>query len=71
MGRQRQTKIRKLWRPYFANTDGLIFVVDSYDRDRIVEAEKELHMLEEGELKGSLRLAFANKQDISITMSTN
>lgn len=38
-----QDKIRPLWRHYFQNTQGLIFVVDSNDRERIAEAEKELH----------------------------
>lgn len=37
-----QDKIRPLWRHYFQNTQGLIFVVDSNDRDRIGEAEREL-----------------------------
>lgn len=37
-----QDKIRPLWRHYFQNTQGLIFVVDSNDRERITEAEKEL-----------------------------
>lgn len=30
-----QDKIRPLWRHYYQNTQGLIFVVDSNDRDRI------------------------------------
>merc|ERR1711967_203752 len=30
-----QDKIRLLWRHYYQNTQGLIFVVDSNDRDRI------------------------------------
>ena len=29
-----QDKIRPLWRHYYQNTQGLIFVVDSNDRDR-------------------------------------
>ena len=37
-----QDKIRPLWRHYFQNTQGLIFVVDSNDRDRIEEAKDEL-----------------------------
>ena len=37
-----QDKIRPLWRHYFQNTQGLIFVVDSNDRERIDEAQKEL-----------------------------
>ncbi|PWZ09347.1 ADP-ribosylation factor 1 [Zea mays] len=45
-----QDKIRPLWRHYFQNTQGLIFVVDSNDRDRVVEARDELHrMLNEGQ----------------------
>merc|ERR1712134_23258 len=37
-----QDKIRPLWRHYFQNTQGLIFVVDSNDRERITEAQEEL-----------------------------
>ena len=37
-----QDKIRPLWRHYYTNTQGLIFVVDSNDRDRISEARDEL-----------------------------
>jgi hypothetical protein len=36
------SQIRPLWRHYFQNTQGLIFVVDSNDRDRIGEARDEL-----------------------------
>lgn len=38
-------KIRPLWRHYFQNTQGLIFVVDSNDRDRVTEARDELHRM--------------------------
>jgi ADP-ribosylation factor protein 4 len=37
-----QDKIRPLWRHYFQNTQGLIFVVDSNDRERVGEAREEL-----------------------------
>ncbi|WWD19116.1 ADP-ribosylation factor [Kwoniella shandongensis] len=58
-----QDKIRPLWRHYFQNTQGIIFVVDSNDRERIVEAREELQrMLNEDELKDALLLVFANKQ---------
>jgi small GTP-binding protein len=40
-----QDKIRPLWRHYFQNTQGLIFVVDSNDRERIVEAQEELQKM--------------------------
>nr|BAN20471.1 ADP-ribosylation factor, arf [Riptortus pedestris] len=65
-----QDKIRPLWRHYFQNTQGLIFVVDSNDRDRISEAEKELqNMLQEDELREAVLLVFANKQDLPNAMS--
>ena len=37
-----QDKIRPLWRHYFQNTQGLIFVIDSNDRERVTEAQDEL-----------------------------
>ncbi|WJX24602.1 phosphatidylinositol 3-kinase [Trifolium repens] len=40
-----QDKIRPLWRHYFQNTQGLIFVVDNNDKDRVVEARDELHRM--------------------------
>ncbi|CAK9187107.1 unnamed protein product, partial [Ilex paraguariensis] len=62
--------IRPLWRHYFQNTQGLIFVVDSNDRDRVVEARDELHrMLNEDELREAVLLVFANKQDLPNAMN--
>merc|ERR1712000_777604 len=40
-----QDKIRPLWRHYYQNTQGLIFVVDSNDKDRVVEANEELQKM--------------------------
>lgn len=34
-------KIRPLWKHYFQNTDGALFMVDSSDRERIAEAVEE------------------------------
>lgn len=66
-----QDKIRPLWRHYFQNTQGIIFVVDSNDRDRVVEAREELHkMLSEEELRNAVLLVFANKQDLPNAAST-
>lgn len=65
-----QDKIRPLWRHYFQNTQGLIFVVDSNDRERIAEAREELmRMLAEDELKEAVLLVFANKQDLPNAMN--
>jgi len=65
-----QDKIRPLWRHYFQNTQGLIFVVDSNDRERASEAAEELSkMLSEDELRDAALLVFANKQDLPNAMS--
>ncbi|XP_022133335.1 ADP-ribosylation factor 2-like [Momordica charantia] len=65
-----QDKIRPLWRHYFQNTQGLIFVVDSNDKERISEARDELHrMLSEHELVDATVLVFANKQDLPNAMT--
>jgi len=64
-----QDKIRPLWRYYFQNTQGLIFVVDSNDRERINEAREELmRMLSEDELRDAILLVFCNKQDLPNAM---
>jgi small GTP-binding protein len=60
-----QDAIRKLWRHYYHNTQGLIFIVDCNDQERIEEAREELHkLLEEDELRNSIILVYANKQDL-------
>merc|ERR1712151_423952 len=65
-----QDKIRPLWRHYFQNTQGLIYVVDSSDSERIAEAHSELNkMLKEDELRDCLVLVFANKQDLPNALS--
>ena len=65
-----QDKIRPLWRHYYQNTQGVIFVVDSNDRDRVGEARDELHrMLNEDELRDAMLLVFANKQDLPNAMN--
>ncbi|KAB2617792.1 ADP-ribosylation factor 2-like [Pyrus ussuriensis x Pyrus communis] len=67
-----QDKIRPLWRHYFQKTQGLIFVLDSNDRDRVSEARDELHrMLSEDELRDATLLVFANKQDLPNAMNVS
>ncbi|KAK9012496.1 hypothetical protein V6N11_040545 [Hibiscus sabdariffa] len=54
----------------FRNTQGLIFVANSNDRDRVVEARDELHrMLNEDELRDVVLLVFTNKQDLPNAMN--
>ena len=65
-----QDKIRPLWRHYYQGTDCLIFVVDSNDPQRIEGAADELHkMIQEDELRESIILILANKQDLPNAMS--
>lgn len=60
-----QEKLRPLWRHYFNNTDGLIFVVDSQDRDRIGRAAQEFKsIIDDPLMRHSAILVFANKQDM-------
>jgi hypothetical protein len=49
---------RPYWRCYYANTDAVIYVVDSVDRDRIGISKQELlSMLEVTEKQSKLRNA--------------
>ncbi|XP_074353925.1 ADP-ribosylation factor-like isoform X3 [Apium graveolens] len=60
-----QEKLRPLWRHYFNNTDGLIYVVDSLDRERIDKAKAEFQaIIKDPYMLRSVILVFANKQDM-------
>lgn len=59
-----QEKLRPLWRHYFSGTDGLIFVVDSQDRERAPRAAQEFRaIINDPMMRGAAILVFANKQD--------
>ncbi|KAL1211464.1 ADP-ribosylation factor 1 [Cardamine amara subsp. amara] len=65
-----QEKLRPLWRHYFNNTDGLIYVVDSLDRERIGKAKQEFQeIIRDPFMLNSVILVFANKQDMRGAMS--
>nr|QXF29033.1 Arf1b [Gefionella okellyi] len=67
-----QTKIRRLWRHYYQNTDIVIFVVDSADRSRIEEAADELHhVLQDDMMRDVKVLVFANKHDMPQAMDAS
>ncbi len=60
-----QDKIRPLWKHYFHNTEGLVYVVDSADKERYNEAKDELFwILDSDEMKGVPVVILANKQDL-------
>merc|ERR1712241_793392 len=65
-----QDKIRPLWRHYYQGTNGVIYVVDSNDRERIEDAREELMMmLNEDEMRDAVLLVLANKQDLPNSMT--
>ena len=58
--------IRYLWKHYYNGTAGIIFVVDSNDKDRIEESAEELQkLLAEEQLINCPLLILANKQDLN------
>ena len=57
-----QTGLRPYWRCYYHDTNAVIFVIDSDDKERLEIAKQELElMLQEEELKGVPVLILANK----------
>ena len=65
-----QDKLRALWKHYYQNTDGIIFVVDSNDSERMEKVRETIALLlTDDELRGAPLLVFANKQDLNGAMS--
>lgn len=60
-----QEKLRPLWKSYSRCTDGIVYVVDSVDAERLDEAKAELHKVARlAENQGAPLLIIANKQDL-------
>ena len=60
-----QDKVRCSWRHFYGNTQGLIWVLDSNDRERMAEARDEFYsVINDDEMKDAVILVFANKQDL-------
>lgn len=65
-----QEKLRPLWKSYTRCTDGIVFVVDSVDAERMEEAKTELHKIaRSSEAQGVPVLIVANKQDLRHSLS--
>uniref|UniRef100_A0A2H1WPW3 ADP-ribosylation factor-like protein 6 n=1 Tax=Spodoptera frugiperda TaxID=7108 RepID=A0A2H1WPW3_SPOFR len=59
-----QQSLRSAWNTYFTNSEFVIMVVDSTDRQRLSLCRDELHqMLKHEELTKACLLVYANKQD--------
>lgn len=67
-----QDKVRPLWKSYTRSTDGIIFVVDSSNSDRIDEARVELFRIAKSPDMSSVPiLVLANKQDLPEAKDTS
>eukprot|EP01084_Bolivina_argentea_P147999 258852_1 len=78
-----RSKAIPLWRHYFQNTQALVFVIDSNDRERLdggddngyfsdTNVKETIHWLMcEEELKNAHLLIYANKQDLKNAMSVD
>ncbi|XP_046584613.1 tripartite motif containing 13-like, partial [Haliotis rubra] len=67
-----QDKIRPLWRHYFQNCSGILYVVDTNDRERFVESREELkNVIDSDEMRSVPVVVLANKQDLPGEMATS
>lgn len=67
-----QEKLRPLWKSYTRRTDGLVFVVDAAEHERMEEAKVELHRITRlAENQGVPVLVLANKQDLDGALSAS
>ncbi|XP_047401293.1 putative ADP-ribosylation factor-like protein 5C isoform X1 [Sciurus carolinensis] len=66
-----QEALRSTWSTYYSNTEFVILVIDSTDRDRLSTTREELYkMLAHEALRDASVLIFANKQDVKDSMTT-
>ncbi|CAD7677480.1 unnamed protein product [Nyctereutes procyonoides] len=70
LGNSKTKKLRPLWKSYTRCTDGIVFVVDSVDVEKIKEAITELHKITRiSENQGVPVLIIANQQDLRNSLS--
>lgn len=64
-----QKKIREYWVNYYKDADGLIFVIDSSDEERVKECKETFnYLMAEEQLAKVPVLVFANKQDLEFSL---
>lgn len=67
-----QIQLRPFWRLYYKDTNGIVFVIDSADRERIDICAEQLNaLLGEEEIKGVPIVVMANKQDLPNAMKAD
>ncbi|XP_035258908.1 ADP-ribosylation factor-like protein 5B [Anguilla anguilla] len=65
-----QESLRASWNSYYCDTEIVILVVDSTDRERLTLTREELHrMLAHEDLQNAAVLVLANKQDVKDSMT--
>ncbi|GFR95225.1 ADP-ribosylation factor [Elysia marginata] len=66
-----QEKVRPLYRHYYPNTHGYVYVVDSSDSERLIQALEELvqYILLEDLTRNTVVMVLANKQDLPGALS--
>ncbi|XP_050423967.1 ADP-ribosylation factor-like protein 5A [Adelges cooleyi] len=65
-----QQSLRAAWSTYYCNTEFVIVVIDSTDRNRLDLSREELYkVLNNDELSSAAVLVYANKQDMKGAMS--
>lgn len=65
-----QESLRSAWNTYYTNTEFVILVIDSTDRERLSITREELQkMLAHEELSRASVLIYANKQDVNGAMT--
>ncbi|CAD2220177.1 Arf/Sar family, other [Angomonas deanei] len=66
-----QEQLRDAWKLYYEQTDAVLFVIDAAEPNRFATAKTILHKLltEEPELRQSILLVLANKQDLDSASS--
>ena len=61
-----QVEVHPLWRHFYQGQSGLIYVVNSNDRNKVADAEEELNKLGKDEMPDAVVLALANTLTPSI-----
>ncbi|CAK4651131.1 hypothetical protein LEN26_016860 [Aphanomyces euteiches] len=62
-----QDTLRPYWRHHFTGTQGIVFVIDSSDNERVELAKAELHgVLHDDQLREACLLILLNKQDLAV-----
>ncbi|CAH1775001.1 unnamed protein product [Owenia fusiformis] len=67
-----QEELQSLWDKYYAESHGVIYIIDSSDRERVDESKEAFEKMIQSEvLLGVPLLVLANKQDLKNCMSTS